>query len=836
MEFRSVLACLCLAFSGVLGSSTAAQSVDIELLHFGAGDVARGGGPLALLVQFRSSLDRVTEIEAVWEIPSADLDIVEHSRRFVLNPGQAQRRWLYGVLPPYQQGTLQSTIFDLRLYELEGGERVRDLGTAKLAPSTAANPPRILGLNDDAFLVVGPRVAGLDIYAQAAQNGTIPSMNTTTAIANARDIEAFPDRWEGLAMFDSIVWVDGSIAPARLSAESARAIEQWTERGGNFVIALPASGDPWSIGVEGRHGFSGLLPSVAPTRIDDVAVNDILPMLSVSNSLRDPKAKTRLGLFEEATLDRGWRPFIATPATKAPNSTLSAQSGPIDGKFVGIRRELGFGHMTLLGIDVEELSARALQVPAIPQGDVFWNRILARRADTPSGAEYTALEQKQRLISSGGYTREIGGGMAIAQNIGLSGEAAIGVLTATAVFGLYWLIAGPLGFAALKAMKRERWSWVAYVGVALVFTVVILLVGRTFAGRTARASHLTVLDMIERAPGENDITRVQRRRAVTWLSVFAPDYGSVELAIDPDGDPTLRNTLESWRPAGSSVEGFPSRERYRLPLDSTNRVTVPSRATTVDFKAQWLGAVPEAWGRMPHAQTPITAQIDNNAATPTIALTGSLLHELPGTLRNVKVMHIWPRRNPLTSLAPAEADDVPVRRAIDPMPNRGVMMDVSDWAPGKPLDMAQVFGDPRPMTTVSGLELTLAKRYYADIEQTARQNVGLGGGDIELEQSMDMLSIYGMLQPPRYLRDNDATTLRITRLGGRELDLSQWLTQPCLIVTGWLDAAPLPYDFTLDGERIESSGRVMVRWVMPLPASSYWIVPDKFPRPSRNSE
>ena len=221
MEFRSVLACLCLAFSGVLGSSTAAQSVDVELLHFGAGDVARGGGPLALLVQFRSSLDRVTEIEAVWEIPSADLDIVEHSRRFVLNPGQAQRRWLYGVLPPYQQGTLQSTIFDLRLYELEGGERVRDLGTAKLAPSTAANPPRILGLNDDAFLVVGPRVAGLDIYAQAAQNGTIPSMNTTTAIANARDIEAFPDRWEGLAMFDSIVWVDGSIAPARLSAQSS---------------------------------------------------------------------------------------------------------------------------------------------------------------------------------------------------------------------------------------------------------------------------------------------------------------------------------------------------------------------------------------------------------------------------------------------------------------------------------------------------------------------------------------------------------------------------------------------------------------------------------------
>ena len=121
-RLRLLLAC---AATAILGSVAAAQSVDVELIHYGVGDVLRGGGPVAAQFQFRSSLDRVTEIEAVWEVPNADLDIVEHARRFVLNPGQAQKRWLYAVLPPLAEGALAGSIFDLRLYEIAGGERMR---------------------------------------------------------------------------------------------------------------------------------------------------------------------------------------------------------------------------------------------------------------------------------------------------------------------------------------------------------------------------------------------------------------------------------------------------------------------------------------------------------------------------------------------------------------------------------------------------------------------------------------------------------------------------------------------------------------------------------------
>ena len=182
MSLRRALASLALLLPGVLGSVAVAQSVDVELLHLGVGDVMRGGGPIAAQLQFRSSLDRPAEIEAVWELPNADLDVVEHARRFVLNPGQAQPRWLYGVLPPDGEGALQGAVYDLRLYEIEGGERVRDLGTVKLGAAVASNPPRPMGLADDALLVVGARSVGLDIFGQAGPNGAIPSMNGTTVI------------------------------------------------------------------------------------------------------------------------------------------------------------------------------------------------------------------------------------------------------------------------------------------------------------------------------------------------------------------------------------------------------------------------------------------------------------------------------------------------------------------------------------------------------------------------------------------------------------------------------------------------------------------------------
>ena len=47
-------------------------------------------------------------------------------------------------------------------------------------------------------------------------------------------------------------------------------------------------------------------------------------------------------------------------------------------------------------------------------------------------------------------------------------------------------------------------------------------------------------------------------------------------------------------------------------------------------------------------------------------------------------------------------------------------------------------------------------------------------------------------------------------------DLSAMLTGPRLIILGHLEDAPLPADFTVDGERPESSGWLTVRYLYDL--------------------
>jgi SAM-dependent methyltransferase len=819
-----VLLCLAATFAG----RAPGADIEVKLLRFGTGEVLRGGGAAALQLELRSSLDRVAEVELALELPNADLDVVEHARSVVLNPGQAQRRWIYGDLPPLDQGALGGLVVDLRLYELEGGERVRDLGTVRLSPGIADNPPKVLGLGDDAILVVGPRAAGLDIYGQVGSAGEIPSMNLATVLGNLRDADSFPDRWEGYEAFDAVVWANGSIAPSRLSEEAARALRQWVERGGDLVIALPAAGDPWSVGVPDRHGFSSILPSKAPERIDDVPVADLLPLLSLDRSLRDPRARTRLSVFDPASLDRGWRPFLSMPARRVGVGLAPIPADSIDGRVVAVRRAYGFGHVTLVGIDIEEISARGLQTPALPQGDAFWNRLLGRRADTPSGAEYQALSDAGRLTAARGYATEIGEGEAIAPQIGLSGEAALGVLAAVAVFGLYWLLAGPLGFAVLKATKRERWSWVGFVVVAAVFSAAILAVARPLASSQARIRHLVVLDAVERPKSDlASVAEPEWRRVSGWFSIYAPVYGQVEVALDPEGPKELRNRLRSWRGVGVSAQGYPGVERSRAPIDAAGTLTVPARATSIDFEADWLGAVDLSWGRLPHETSPVAVRIDGTRSPATVSVAGSLSHGLPGPLRNVLLVHVWPVRNPAQSLV-RETGKPPVRRFPGQLPNRGQMTTIASWAPGETLDLASAL-PVQPVANRAGLEQAMRERYYANLYREASQFAGFVESRVDPRRSLEMLSFHGMLEPPAYLQNppSDPEVFRVRRVDGRDLDLSSWWTEPCLIVLGTLDAASLPFPVALDGEEVASEGQVLVRWILPLPADAQWTVPDK---------
>jgi hypothetical protein len=235
---------------------------------------------------------------------------------------------------------------------------------------------------------------------------------------------------------------------------------------------------------------------------------------------------------------------------------------------------------------------------------------------------------------------------------------------------------------------------------------------------------------------------------------------------------------------------------------------------------------------LPHVKDAVSVSIDESRNPAQISIVGSLEHALPGTLKDVLIIHVWPKQNPLQSLGPVDSkNNPPTRSFAAQLPNRGAMVSVNAWPAGQPLDLAGLFAAAR-LNDRSGLESTLSLRYYEPIAKNAQLTMGLGSEAIGLVPSLEMLSIYGMLPPPPYLRNSAAndTILRFNRTGGRDLDLSGYFAQPCLIVMGSLDNAALPFPLLLDGDTVASEGRVMVRWVLPLPADADWIVPDRIPR------
>jgi len=67
----------------------------------------------------------------------------------------------------------------------------------------------------------------------------------------------------------------------------------------------------------------------------------------------------------------------------------------------------------------------------------------------------------------------------------------------------------------------------------------------------------------------------------------------------------------------------------------------------------------------------------------------------------------------------------------------------------------------------------------------------------------------------------------VERILGRSLDISSWFTTPCLIIWGYLDAAECPIPIEINGEKVPSSGLVLVRVVFPLPLDEKFAAPER---------
>ena len=820
-----------------LAASSRAADVDIALVRLGVGGHARAGDMTALLVRVTSGLQAPVQARIEWVVRNADGDVARYARDAALAPGAPTERWLYGVLP-IMSAAAQSSIdlvTTVRVVETEDGSPVRVLGERRIDGTVSEDPTVPVETTESLIGVIGDGRAGLAGISTPTPNlPFIASMNELTKIARGITPASLPDRWEGLASYETILWTNAPVQ--NLGSEQARALLDWVRRGGQLVIVLPESGDPWGLaGQRGRTPFGEVLPARA-TRLDAVPVRELLPALSRGGALRNDSARTSVWAFD-ADPGNGHVPLVLAPGRANERTGTVVTGDGVAGRPIVVRRPLGFGFLTVVGVDVDSLDRRALVGDGLPATDQFWNRILGRRADTPTPTEWTALADAKRLETKGGMVVTGRGGEIVNEYVGLQSQAALGVLGLLGAFAAYWALAGPGSHYVLRAAGRQQYAWLGFLGVAGAATVIAWIATGIFELTSARVQHLTFLDRVEdpgAAAAERSVARAQG-----WLGAALPGYGLSRVALGRTEGAAGSNLLATWfPPPAGNQSGFPDTESYLVPAGSPGEYDLPARATATVLATHWMGTPDPAWDGTPREMPERRLRQDVTwGPTPAIVLHGALVHTLPAALTDVFLIHV----TPFHTLGRGTTTDMPP--LIVPsgqMPSFVRMVGMSQWDPNQPLDVGPALygddsGDGRkakasPVRAMGQASAAAAiKQLYYDAVLANPGAMLDAGSALSAVQRLQVLQLYGMLQPPDYVTEKDRASsawrgdaVRIERDIGRGLDLSRWFSSPCLVVVGTIDDSAakvgLPYPFTVDGDAPRADGKTVVRVVFPLPS------------------
>jgi hypothetical protein len=822
-RFILAIAVLCLSLFGPLTGGAWAQSdVSINLEQFGIGSTFRLGDVTAVRIAVTSNLDEPTAVWVQWEVPNADGDIVAYRREVTLSPGQTSPVWLYAPIPPESNASM---LWPVRVLQNNDGRPGRDLGGTRISPSLTGAVPVQLESSVFGLICDTARTMGLNGYTAtySALSGRPADMpiaaHENTHLILGLSPADICDRWYGLRTMEVLVWGDGNTnSPKELTLDQANAIRQWVQRGGHLVIALPQAGNPWDLGIPREqypHDLHDLLPPGAPRRDVDVELQTLLPVLG-KHRLLAANSNVDIRVFKD--LNTGFN-CLDDDGIYQPLITME------DGRVVVVTRTYGHGRITLLGIDVSSgminVAATSNGLPVL-QADRFWNRILGRRCDTPSRAALMNVTPA-RLPANTPALMTIADGRIISQRINMSGPAAAGLTLAFFLFVIYWVVAGPGGFGLLRMYRLAKHSWVTYAISAAVFSVVAWFSVLALRNNDVRVKHVSIIDSIARPGGDRGDSDPQLHLISSYFSLYLPGYSGGDrgpLLASSELD-NQRDLLHSWYPPRTNPQPFPNIDNFAVDVGrDAASFRVPSRATATLMYGNHLGAAPDNWGDGFHVdpEDPIEVVYQGNRE---YGLRGSILHNLPRPLTDVTAIWVMNRRiTPRRYETGANAEPIVSTLASGQMLNNGRMWSVSGPIPaGTRINLADA-------QQLASANVILSKNIKQDYIDPYKSNAFTGpqSRTPSEKQALEMLSIFGQLDPPQYFkqRTNDPpiNTVRMHRVLGRELDLSDWFTQPCLIIMGFMEGpVDMPLPLTVNGRapNPEDGSLVMVRWIYPLP-------------------
>lgn len=781
-RFRYLLALL-LAFLGAplgLAQPQQAEEIKIDVGEFGAGNVARTGDWCGVRLKLTDSAPKQREVLVRMVLSDADGDRPAYSRLVTLNPGVPMDAWVYFRLPYwFRNGESVATLINEPINDDQQpvGARPGRLIARKLIVPAG----RVLDAAVPMIGVIGANEMGLRQYAAQAASGSffypalgheiIESIPGLTA-------KGLPDRWLGLAPFETIVWGDSASGTdsdiSQLRNEKTRALREWVQRGGHLVIVLPPSGQAWTNAA--TNELMDILPAVNIMRRESIDLADFRGLLTRSR---------------EAGLPRSAILHVFEPLNGAtPSEAIKVLSGP-KGECVVARRLVGIGAVTLIGVD---LSSRLLSQGGVLDADVFWHRVLGRRG---------ILQPDQKELV--GRSQPIAVDQAVASQIAKRGTAATGVLLGITVFILYWLLAGPLGFGVLKSRQATRLAWLTFLATAVAFTGLAFGAASWFRPRRFEATHLTILDHVY---GQN----VQRARS--WMSLMLPRDGTVSIvAPDREGLPTasglrhdLGGVLSPWDPVGASQRsGFMDSREYQVDGRDPTRLDLPSRSTVKQVQLDWAGA--PRWN-MPRPTNPEGIRADGSK------LTGVLEHQLPGPVHDLLICHVIGQQ----TIGGDIRSRLVSRVQFWKWPGN------KEWTPGQPLDLGT--------ETEQALAMNSGELYLAGLVPTATFGMGFNQATesrafTSIVDAMVAASLFPELGiPDEATRANSTQVSVLRREATQGYDLGRWFTQPCVIIIGFVGGsgqgkgAVAPVTVSIDEQPMDTNGLTVVRWVYPLPPAA----------------
>jgi len=800
---RAIRSILWFMAATLAATAARAQSdaVQVALEQFGFRSVYRPGDFTPIRLNLINSGDEQMAVHVSLEVPEALGDIIEYTRPNVpLTPGAPVSVWLYvRLLPTVDDGT----IWTVRVYRDDDGERGAEVGSARISPGTALAPAQMVSAGTGLIAIIGGgQMAALPDYsiAEEGRTGTPITGHEPTGIVAGAGPNDIPDRWEGLDSFEAMVWTDAQ--PGSISLGSGSALRQWIERGGHFIIVLPTDTNDWNIGTIANNPLHDLLPTTLPP-VTTIRLRELIPVISKRQpqSIPDTEAQNidvAIRFFDPPFAD--WQPLVGLP----------------DNRTLAIQRRYGFGRISIIGFEVHsgQLSATALRIAdgggGVLEGDAFWNRILGRRVNTLSRPQIQYLDDNDQLRPNRSFQRTaFRRGDLVLEMIRLRGQAATGLGFAVLLFLGYWGLAAG-GFFLLKSRNLVRHSWLAFVATSAVFTFVAWGGVKLLSIKNVQVRHLSVADFIALPPDMAAPDEARYQRVTSWFTVFLPGYGEPRLSLDTEAG--VRNILAPFTAPGADQTRFRNIDRYEIPIDSPHDYTVPARATTKEMYARWMGPPDAAVSSMFSVTQPIECEVREGTAR----WSGAISCDLPADVTRVRIYLVQPR--------------MPARVKYSANDPSGSQVTLSHL-PGVPYIggvAVPTAGTLRTGTVINLAEVALATTNLQQSLDNLSRNVAsytdtaIGGlGEQELRDSLEALTFFHMLTPPAYHRprgvvDSDNPP-DFDRELARELDLSGWLVRPCVIITGFLPAADLPLPFRVNGEAPGSDGLTFIRWIHPLP-------------------